>query len=122
MTAPVTTRDKKTIPVESYACFVLTPVPVAPNPSPFDNNFTWIDVRRIPLAGLSLASSQPLLNPDRIAFYVEHPDFVREDGTEHPHLIFDGTNLWVDDGHHRIAAAVERGDETIEVEYSTTED
>jgi hypothetical protein len=68
---------------------------------------------RLNLSKVRLHTGQPGIFPDRVKEYVDHPGLASATSRYIPAEVYqhDG-NLWVGEGHHRIAAAIQRGQKT----------
>lgn len=75
---------------------------------------------RLNLSKVRLHTGQPGIFPDKVQEYVEHPGL--KSATTHsgfgksydsPVEVYQhGGNIWVGEGHHRLAAAMKRGQKT----------
>jgi len=66
-------------------------------------SFDKYELKDIPLSKLKVSQSN--INADKAKSYIKQKNA--------PPIVVDGTNYWIIDGHHRVAAALARGDKTI---------
>ena len=66
-------------------------------------SFDKYELEDIPLSKLKVSQSN--INSDKLKNYIKQKNA--------PPIVVDGTNYWIIDGHHRVAAALARGDKTI---------
>jgi GNAT superfamily N-acetyltransferase len=66
-------------------------------------SFDKYELEDIPLSKLKVTQSN--INADKAKSYIKQKNA--------PPIVVDGTNYWIIDGHHRVAAALARGDKTI---------
>lgn len=72
-----------------------------------------------------LVATQPTVDPDEVAWFVDNPAFRAPVGTRNkfgllidlPLVVQRGGQELIHDGHHRLSAAVVRGEQTAEVRY-----
>jgi len=67
------------------------------------DSFDRYELKDIPLSKLTVSPSN--INPDKAKSYIKQKNS--------PPIVVDGTNYWIIDGHHRVEAALARGDKTI---------
>lgn len=67
------------------------------------DSFDRYELKDIPLSKLTVSPS--IINPDKAKSYIKQKN--------PPPIVVDGTNYWIIDGHHRVEAALARGDKTI---------
>jgi hypothetical protein len=68
---------------------------------------------RLDLSRARLHTGQPGIFPDRVKEYVDQPGLSSATSRYIPKEVYQHEgNLWVGEGHHRIAAAIQRGQKT----------